>query len=697
MWPVSWSRDRIAAAMDSMGSSLAPEQIYSTAAPSLKDAVVLFGGGCTGEIVSPQGLLLTNHHCGYSTLQELSTVQNDYLTDGFWAASFSEELPAPGLEVSFLVSMEDVTARLKSLEDSLRAADARQSARNVLLARYRGGAGDHAELVPMFERNRTFLCIYRTYRDVRLVGAPPSSIGKFGGETDNWMWPRHTGDFSFFRVYASPQGQPADYNPGNVPLHTPVYLSVSQGGTRPGDFVFIMGFPGSTSRYIPSFVMENLRDVTHPVRVAVRADRLRIMERFMGKSTALRLMYADTYVSLANYYKNSQAHLEAFRREDLVSARMLYEEELRAWVEQDSVRKSRYGTLLDDYREIVLKRRPLIRALQMYAEAFMLSPGVLDLATSGEPFYRAMTRLEGVSGQEHSLQQRTGDSLLQQWSEHVNVSLSRMDLRAECRILQSVLQLLFEQLPAEYLPDSLATDMGASSIRMKAYIRNIFRHSLCLSKVRREAFLAHPTREAWDADPLVQLSRAITRKYVRMSVESSRTRLPLDDFARRFMALQMEQDPDRFFYPDANGTMRLTFGNVDGYTPPGGEALEPYTYLTGVMDKERRRDPEFRVPSRLRSLYRQGQFGPYVEDGDVPVCFLSTTDIIGGNSGSPVMNARGELVGVAFDGNWEGAVGDLVYDPSFNRTISVDIRYVLFVVDKFAGAERLLGEMKIVR
>lgn len=695
MWPLPWREGTTMEAMKAMGFSLSAQDIYSTRTPSLKDAVVIFDGGCTGGVVSSQGLILTNHHCGYDAIQGLSTVKNDYLTEGYWASSFAEELPAAGVSVTFLVSTEDVTDRLKVLGDSLLLAGSKEGAAKYLTDQRSPGNNYEVEIVPVYENNRKFLFIYQNYLDVRLVGTPPSSIGKFGGETDNWMWPRHTGDFSFFRVYADAKGQPAPYSKDNIPLQTKAYLPLSLKGVRQGDFTFVMGYPGSTSRYIPSFVAENLRDFIHPTRIQVRGVRQRILERSMRKSVALRLQYAAKYVTSANYYKNSQAQMEAFGRLDLVSQKRTYEQELQQWVDADSARIRRYGSLMKDYEAMVIARRPLIRALQYYREALLYSAEYMTLAQSLKPLSEELQKLSAASGEQASLLRKSCDSLAAAWAKEAEKSLAGIDRRTDKRVTQAMLSLFNEQVPREYKPSVYRKDSKLSWGNFRGYTRRVFAQSFLTDERRRQAFINQPSAGVLQNDPLVKLSNAVFADYERLITESGKNRLQMDEYARLFMALLMEKENTRNFYPDANFTMRLTYGMVDGYTVPGGKAWLPFTSLEGVIKKEKRGDEEFAVPSRLKELYQKRDFGPYEENGDVPVCFLSTTDIIGGNSGSPVMNARGELVGIAFDGNWEGALGDLQYDPVLNRTINVDIRYVLFVVDKFAGATRLIEEMKI--
>ena len=674
--------------MRSKGFRLSAEDIYSVNKASLKDAVVLFNGGCTGELVSGEGLLLTNHHCGYGAIQSHSSVRHDYLTDGFWAMNRSEELPNPGLYVSFLVRMEDVTAQVldgvrDDLPEARRDSLIRFNAARVVDAAVRG-TDCRADVEPFFYGNQYFLFVYRNYTDVRLVATPPSSIGKFGGDTDNWMWPRHTGDFSVFRVYSDRDGQPAEYSKDNVPYAAPAHLTVSLRGYKPGSFAMIIGFPGSTERYKTSYEIDYTLGTDNPNRIFIRGERQKLMMEDMLASDEVRIQYASKYAMSSNYWKNSIGESRGLKKLKVRDTKLATEKRFTEWVNADPARKEKYGEALPLIRKAVEGRAPYMDRLQYFSETLLRGTEIIQAAGIARPLVGKDNRLD--SSKLESVKKK-----LEAFYKDYSPSTDR-------KIAKRMFGILRDSIAPEHLPSSFVVIEEQFGGDVDAYVDYVYDNSAFADRSRAEALLASPTVEALLNDPAYKMRREVVKTYNALIDPINSFS---EDFARGhrlYVAGLMEMDADRVFYPDANFTMRLTYGQVLPYEPQDAVSYNYFTTLDGVIAKE---DPEnayeFSVPEKLKELYRTKDYGPYAEKGVLHVGFISNNDITGGNSGSPVMNAKGQLIGLAFDGNWEAMSGDIAFEPALQRTISVDIRYVLFIIDKYAGATRLIDEMTIVR
>ncbi len=676
-----------------MGLRLTPEEIYSVNNGSLKDAIVSMGGFCTGEIISDQGLMLTNHHCGYDAIRENSSVEADYLTNGFWASNFKEELPNEGLWVSFLVRMEDVTAEvLEAVADASSEADRRQKAMATMRAiAGRAEEGNHykAEVKEFYAGNEYYLFVYERFEDVRLVGAPPSSIGKYGGDTDNWMWPRHTGDFALFRVYSAPDGSPAAYSPENVPLKPRHHLPVSLAGVEEGDFTMTFGFPGSTDRYLTSWGIEQALEMRNPTIVEIRDAKLEVLRKDMRADDATRLMYASKFAQIANYWKYFIGQTEQLKQLDVKSTKEEIEAAFQAWAEADATRKETYGEALTLLREGTAMKDATVVGGTYVLEAGLLGADVI-LHT-----YRMSQQLEAFMAMEDGPEKEAMKDGLKlaaaEFFENVNLETDR-------KIFAVTHELYSKNVPSEQQPAYMRDLKGKMNGKWDKFADKAYAKSVFSDKDRFNKFLEKPNEKALAKDPMKAVADDLFEVYRGQSAVNQEANELLAQGARLFQAGLREMMPDKDFYPDANSTLRASFGNVRAYQPKDGVMFKYYTTIDGKMAKENPDDDEFIVPERVSELYAKGDFGQYADaNGQLRVNFISTNDITGGNSGSPVINGYGELVGLAFDGNWEAMSGDINFEPSVQRTISVDVRYVLWVIDKFAGASHLIDEMTITR
>ena len=687
MWMLPYLQKMNIRNMKERGCKLSAEEIYSINKSSLKDAIVIFGGGCTGEIVSAEGLLFTNHHCGFGSIQALSSVEHDYLKNGFWAMSQAEELPAPGLSVRFIRKIMDVTSEVignvpsiagqKEYEEitseNIKALADRLSEENP---------GMQIQIEPFFEGNQFFAFVVEQFRDVRLVGTPPQSIGKFGGDTDNWMWPRHTGDFSIFRVYAGPDNKPADYSPENRPYKADKYLKVSLDGVDEGDFAMIMGFPGSTQRYATSYEIDNMLRISNPQRIFIRGERQAILWEDMLASDKVRIQYASKYAGSSNYWKNSIGMSRGIRKLGVKAQKEVREEAFRQWAAANTLPEEGYVRALDDIRESVEGSLPAFAERQFLSEAFLRAVELLRIASSAEAARPGKRGSEAREAAERKFRDFYKD----------------YDPETDRRVARRMVEIAYEHLKerpsfyAEWIEERFLGDAAA-------YVDWVYDNSVFADKARATAYLKKPSEKVYRNDPAVAMYRSIAERYEAARAEERRHALQFADGHRRYIAGLMRMEPDRPWASDANFTIRLTYGNVLPYRPCDGVKYDYRTTLKGVIEKEDPKNPEeFTVPEKLKSLYAARDFGRYADArGELPTCFLADCDITGGNSGSPVMNARGELIGLAFDGNWEAMSGDVAFEPELQRTIAVDIRYVLFIVDKFAGAGWLLEELGLER
>ncbi len=679
--------------MQEMGLELSAEDIYSINQSSMKDAVVaLDHGSCTGEIVSREGLLLTNHHCGFDDIQSHSCVEHDYLKDGFWAMSRDEELPNPGKTVSFLVRIEDVTDQvLADVADEMSEEERREAINSVSYDIEREAKGDtHYETYvrSFFNSNRHYLFVIETFRDVRLVGAPPQALGKFGGDTDNWMWPRHTNDFSIYRVYSGPDGKPAEYSEDNIPLEPRHALPVSLEGVEEGDFAMIMGYPGRTNRYKTSYGVNYTMEVTNPVRIEVRDEKLRILDNYMDSSQKARIQYASKYAGSSNYYKYSIGQNKGLRNLQVIAKKKDLEEQFRRWVRADSDREEKYGRALD-YIADAYSETEAPKAREYMAEAMVRGPEIFMFAYRAYPLYRLLG--EDDTGQEKI------EMVAERIAESTRDFFRDYHPETDQKVVAALLKLYADNNPPRFYPDFFDKAMKRYNGDFSKYARKMFRKSMFSDQEALMEFLEDPSYRPLKKDWIFQASRDVFEKYREIGELAGKKDEQLAKGRRLFLAGLMEMEEDRDFYPDANSTMRLTYGQVEDYEPRDGVIYKYYTTTDGYLEKEIPGDDEFHVPERMKTLLKNKDFGRYAgDDGKLHACFITNNDITGGNSGSPVLNGSGELIGIAFDGNWEAMSGDIAFEPELQRCINVDIRFVLWVIDKYAGATHLIDEMEIV-
>ncbi|HAI76138.1 MAG TPA: serine protease [Microscillaceae bacterium] len=677
--------------MQAKGLKLSQDQIYNINQGSLKDAVVRLGRGfCTGEIISKDGLLLTNHHCAYDLIQSHSSVSSDYLTKGFWAMDKSQELPNPGLTVSFLVRIEDVTAQVQAeLSPSMTEQERAKKIEAVgatLRAKAVEGTHYEAELRPFYAGSEFYLLVYETFKDVRLVGAPPESIGKFGGDTDNWMWPRHTGDFSLLRVYAGPDGKPADYSPNNVPLQPKHHLPISLKGIKQGDFSMIMGYPGRTNRYLTSFGVSLAQDLINPEIVRLRGIKLGIMKEYMDVDPAVRIQYASKYSSISNYWKYFDGQTQGLKRLNVLQQKRDLEAALDNWIKADASRQDKYGNLIQDFAAAYTGYDQLAKTRTYLNEALFGAEFVV-LCRQMMGVYQALkaNNADGVKQQTEALKSTVEDFFKDYYAD-VDKKL------AVAMFTEFAGQ--FDETPT--FIDEVEKNYGNN---FAAFVEMIFQNSVFTDANKCNAFLANPTLDVMEQDPAFKTMLSVmdfVTQTVQGRINPAEERLTI--LNRKLIAGIREMNADKAYYPDANSTMRLTYGNLKDYTWEGRD-FPLKTYLSEVITKGKmyESNPEFIVDPKLTELFNKKDFGQYAENGDVPVAFISNNDITGGNSGSPVINAEGQLIGCAFDGNWEAMSGDVAFETNLQRCISVDIRYVLFVIDKVAGAGHLVNEMTLVK
>ena len=695
MWVLPLLQQQNLPEMRALGLKLQDYEIYSPENASLKDAVVIFGGGCTGEVVSPDGLVLTNHHCGYGAIQSHSTLEHDYLTEGFWATSRSEELPNPGLSVTFIDRIEDVTDYVK---EALKK-DNDPEGMNYLSPKYLNGLakarvgekfladnpGTEVEIKPFYGGNQYYMFTKKIYRDVRLVGAPPSSIGKFGSDTDNWMWPRHTGDFSVFRVYADANGNPAEYSERNVPLRPKRWFKISVRGVNEGDYAMMMGFPGRTNHYYTSWEVAERRDIDNTVRINIRELRQKVMLEEMLKDPQVRIQYASKYAGSENAYKNAIGSNWAINKRDFEQVKRAEQEALLAWADEQG--KSEYREALNQIRDIVADRHDLRFRQWMLNEALRIGIEFVSVPTDINPLVEA---LKGkTADRQKELDQMTAAFRRffdKDYVPEVDKKIAKVMLTEYRRLIPHTSQpAYFAIIDKKYKGD------------IERFLDDIFAKSIFASRENYNKFLKRPTAKALLNDPMILFAQSVENERENLSNSLKSYDAAYNRAHRTYVKGLLEMEKEKKHWPDANFTLRLTYGQVKGYHPRDCVYYTHQTTLDGVMEKEDSTNWEFVVPQKLKDLYRAKDFGRYAtKDGRMPVAFCATTHTTGGNSGSPVMNANGELIGINFDRNWEGVGGDIEYLPDYQRSIIVDIRYVLFLIEKYGGAEGLLQEMEII-
>ena len=696
MWLLPLIQKMNGKAMKDLGCRLTPEEIYSINNNSLKDAIVQFGGGCTGEIISDRGLLVTNHHCGYSSIQGLSTPEHNYLEDGYWAMSDKDELPVEGLTVKFLQSMTDVTpvlekareAALKEYKDSANvnvlADNAVKAAREGLI---KSAEADHpncdVRITGFYNENVYYLIVYKIYRDVRFVGAPPASVGKFGGETDNWMWPRHTGDFSMFRVYAGKDNEPADYSEDNVPYVPKQSLKISLKGINEGDYAMVMGYPGRTQRFQTAAQLNQML-ARQDISVAARTLRQSVMKEGMEADPAVRLQYANKYASSANGWKKWIGEKQAFAKLNIIGREEAKEAAFTKWVGANKKRTEAYGDALSMISEAVDSTTEGIKALYLLIEA----PFNVGAAEVGMSWMMAYTNsLSAAPSDTAGAYEAARSAVLAAFKDY-NEPLER-------KIAAAMLDFYRKNAkPENYLN---ITGFDFATMDIQEYVDWLFDNSIFSSREKFNA-AGDITVGAVATDPAYAYYNALMDVYMKVLPVQRKWAPQISEGSRKFAAGLLEWEKGKPSYPDANSTMRLSYGTVKAYSPADGILYRYYTTLNGVMEKEDPENYEFKVPAKLKELWNARDFGQYAgPDGMVPTCFLTTNDITGGNSGSPVLDADGCLIGLAFDGNWESMSSDVMFEPDLQRCICVDIRYVLFLMDKLGGAGHLLKEMNFVR
>lgn len=679
--------------MKEMGLQLTPEEIYSINNSSLKDAIAIFGRGCTSELISDQGLLLTNHHCGYGRIQAHSSVEHDYLKDGFWAESFEDELPNEGLSATFLVRIDDVTSEMMSgLNDDMTEDERYKAVRTKgkeIANKAKEGTHYDASVRSFYAGNEYYLFVYEKFEDIRLVGAPPSSIGKYGADTDNWMWPRHTGDFSLFRVYTGKDGKPAKYSEDNIPMKPKHYLPVSMDGVKKGDFSMILGYPGSTERYLTSYGIKMALDVSNQTVVDIRDVKLKIMMEDMQADPAVRIKYASKYARTSNYWKYFIGQTKGLKRLKVYDKKLAIEEEFQTWVNSSDSKKGKYGKALSLIEKAYEEMNKYELARIYFREAISRGSEILSAASGTSKLKKELM--------EKDPDQEKINDMVNGLKEKSKSFFKDYNAPTDEKLLAAMLEMYYENVPADQQPEYLKTIAKKYKGDFKAYAQKVFETSYFVSQERVDELLADPSAKKIEKDLAYQTIKSFSNFYYeKIQPEAIKANDDLDKGNRLFIAGLREQYPDKTFYPDANFTMRLTYGQVLDYYPADAIHFNYYTTLEGVMQKEDPNNWEFVVPEKLKELYETKDYGKYGEGDVMKVCFLTNHDITGGNSGSPVINGKGELIGLAFDGNWEAMSGDIAFEPELQRTINVDIRYVLFIIDKFAGATRLVDEMTLV-
>ena len=678
MWLPSLISQRIVD-MQSKGFKLSAEDIYSVNQASLKDAVVLFGRGCTGEVISPEGLLLTNHHCGYGQIQQHSSVEHDYLRDGFWAMSRKEELPNKGLTVSFLERMDDVTSRIlegctPSFTESQRDSVVKVNAEELIKEVTAEGKGLRATVESLYYGNQYFLFLYREYSDIRLVGAPPSSIGKFGGDTDNWMWPRHTGDFSIFRIYADKDNNPAEYSEDNVPYTPKKFFKISLGGVQEGDFTFVYGFPGRTQEYIMSEGVRYVSEISDPAKIALRTMRLDTQKKYMSESQKVRIQYSSKNAGVANAWKKWQGEMKGINRLGTVAAKQEYEKRFAQWAQG-----TEYSSILPRLDSLYHAVEPYTFAKEYYSET-AATVELCKFATSVAKEIKAGNKDKAAS-------------LSEEFYKDYYLPIDKESFVA-------IMGAFVEDVPVEFHPEYMKEELAKYGSVGK-WADALFGESV-FADAEKVAKLEAADSTAMMNDPAVRFSNEFKKWYAHdVYPTDKRLNQEITLLYRDYMRGQMAFEPEKAFFPDANLTLRVAYGSIAGYAPADGIYYKPLSTLEGIMQKDNPEIFDYDIPQRLRDIYASKDYGRWAvteANGNktIPVCFIATNHTSGGNSGSPVINKDGNLIGLNFDRVWEGTMSDIVFDPDYCRNISLDIRYVLFTIDKLAGANHLLDEMVFV-
>lgn len=691
MWIPLLLKNHTIEEMQKNGLKLTADDIYNINKASIKDAIVIFGRGCTGELVSDKGLLLTNHHCGFGQIQKHSSVDNDYLTNGFWAMSQAEELPNPGLSVRFLVRIEDVTklALANVNEDMTQSERSKIIGENTLLIEENAIKGTHylASVKSFYYGNEYYLFVYEEFKDVRLVGAPPSSIGKFGGDTDNWIWPRHTGDFSVFRIYAGKDNKPAEYSPDNVPYKPKKFLNVSMKGVNEGDFTWVLGYPGGTEQYLTSDAIKLVSELRNPHKIKIRDKRLEIMNTYSDTNDTIRIKYASKSYGVSNSWKRWIGEINGLKRLDAVNKKIAFEQEFTKWAQN----KTRYSGLLNEFSNNYSTLQNYALTFDYWREAIN-GIEIIDFATDFEKLI------------ELSENQFDTTLILAETTKLIRTTsgfFKDYDQRVDKDIFKALLPMYFSGVSSDFYPSVYETIQAKYSGDFNQYIEDVLQKTIFNKPEKLEELLSNYNIDRMKElknDPVYLVYLSFLEVYkTKVSDSYYSITANLDSLYNIYMTGLREMQPNKLFYPDANFTMRVAYGKVKGYYPKDGVKYLHYTTLDGVIEKDNPAIYDYDVPDRLKEIYNQKDYGVYAKDGTVPVCFIATNHTTGGNSGSPVLDANGNLIGLNFDRAWEGIASDMMYDPDFSRNVTLDVRYVLFIIDKYAGAKHLLDEMKIVK
>lgn len=698
MWLLSKIKQLNIAKMQEMGLKLTAEDIYDVNKPGLKDAIVGLGREgrpfqhfCSGELISPQGLLLTNHHCGFGAIQAHSSVEHDYLADGFWAYKMEDELANPGITASILERMEDVTERVNAaltdemsemersiVMDSVSALIVKEATKDTHLS---------GQVQPMFEGNQFFLFLYTIYKDVRLVGAPPQSMGKFGGDTDNWMWPRHTADFSMFRIYTAPDGSPAAYSKDNVPLKPKHYLPVSAKGIKDGDFAMIIGFPGGTDRYSTSYGLENTMDITNDIRYKVRTVKLDIMREGMEKAQKTRIQYASKYAGCANYWKHAFEQNKALKQLNTMGNKQAVEEEFTAWVNADPARNAVYGDVLPSIKKGYEDKKIYSIAHSYLVEA-LYGPEVHIFAYQTGRLFSELCKKDVPEKEKAGLR----DNL----KKMAAAFYKDFDAEIDTKLFAELFKMYSDNVDSDFHPDIIDFVNSKYKGDYEKFAADMRKGSFFMSEAGFNAFLEKPDCKKLEKDLALRSGKSFYEMLFKLSAYTGEMQEKISRGDRLFIRGLMEMNPEKAWAPNANSTIRLTYGKVGSYKPRDAVFYDYYTTLTGVLEKEGPKGGEFEVPDRLKELYAKKDFAPYGSEY-LTVNFITDNDITGGNSGSGVINAEGHLIGTAFDGNSEAMSGDIDFEENLQRCINLDSRYMLWIVDTYAGAKNLINEMTIIK
>ncbi|TPD65578.1 S46 family peptidase [Flavobacterium microcysteis] len=688
MWIPSLLKGMNETEMKNLGMKMSASDIYDVNKSSLKDAVPQFNGGCTSEVISPKGLLLTNHHCGFGEIQSHSTVEHDYLTDGFWAMSLEEELPNPDLEVTFIVKIEDVTAKILDGVAAISSETDKQKKIQENMASLTKSSPKEAwqenRIRTFYEGNQYILFVVESYKDVRLVGAPPSSIGKFGSDTDNWVWPRHTGDFSLFRIYADKNNRPAAYSKDNVPYTPKHFLPVSIKGVEENDFTLVFGYPGRTTEYLPSVAVEQIVNELNPAKIEIRDKALKVADGFMRKDKAIKIQYASKYASIANYWKKWIGETQGLKKSNAIEAKKKFEKDFLEKVNKAG-KQAEYGNLFTDFEKNYAEIAPYALSRDYFTEVVLRNT---EMLTIGYRLYQ-LEQVYNLRG-EQSFKDRKEATIkgLEETYKDFNASVDE-------KVFEQLIELYATKVPKQFLPASMKNS------DYKKLTDKIYDQSKLTTYKGLKELLSGDTKSVLakiNADKGYQFVKAMADVYQKeVGPKYEEINLRIAALQRTYMKGILELSPkEARIFPDANSTLRVTYGKVKGYSPSDAVTYNHTTYLDGVMEKYIPGDYEFDVPAKLIDLYNKKDYGQYGKNGKMPVCFIGTNHTTGGNSGSPAIDAKGNLIGLNFDRVWEGTMSDIYYDPAICRNIMVDMRYVLFIIDKFAGAKHLINEMKVV-